>query len=336
MKVFFKNILKLRVILIIFILLFFLTLLLFLKDNNYNKVPEFDNKSKEIIISPNKNIENYEINLNEKLHKSTLQKIQIIENLFINWQDVLDIFTFNRSTIFSLNPDTGIVGVNISRKIYNFSKSPNVNNTEQIVKDYGDVIKKECNFYKIDWRLILAIIEQESAFNPNAVSRAGAFGLMQIMPKTGSSLQSQLNLEDYKTPQNNLIAGIYYFATLVSAFEFTKEEKYKFALASYNAGLGRVIDAMTIANYFEKDYKLWDNVKECLPLLSSNQDSIQSLVWPSNRKPSYGTLNNWKEPYLYVEKIVYLYSEYKKIFAPNLKEENKLNKKKKKIDGKRK
>ena len=138
------------------------------------------------------------------------------------------------------------------------------------------------------------------------------------MPGTGNSLQNLLQLEDTKTPQNNLIAGIYYFATLVADFEFTGQEKYQFALCSYNAGLGRTIDAMTITYFLGEDYKKWDNVKENLKFLSSKSDSIQKLVWPVSKKPSYGTLDNWQEPYKYVTKVIYYYDEYKKIFESNL------------------
>ncbi len=60
---------------------------------------------------------------------------------------------------------------------------------------------------------------------------------------------------------------MYYYATLAASFEFTGEDKIKFALAAYNAGLGRVVDAMTIANYFGKDYNKWDNVRNTILIL---------------------------------------------------------------------
>jgi membrane-bound lytic murein transglycosylase F len=199
-----------------------------------------------------------------------------------------------------------------------------------MVDKYGELIIKHCNEYKIDWRLIISIIHQESYFNPEAVSRAGAYGFMQIMPGTGLGLQRDLNLEDTKTPVNNLTAGMYYYATLAGAFEFTGEEKYKFALAAYNAGLGRVVDAMTIANYYKKDYTKWDNVKEYYPYLASNRDSVHKLVWPKLGRPPGGSLNNWMEPYKYVEYIMYYYENYKKIYKNNLAEEKPKKKKSKK------
>ena len=173
------------------------------------------------------------------------------------------------------------------------------------------------------------MIRQESYFNPEAVSRAGAYGFMQIMPGTGRGLQSELNLSDTKDPANNLTAGMYYYAKLVASFEFTGEEKYKFALAAYNAGLARVVDAMTITNYFGKDYTKWDNVKECYPYLASNRDSIHNLVWPNLGRPPGGSLNNWQEPYKYVEYIMFYYENYKQYYPSNL-DEPKVKKSKKK------
>ncbi len=209
------------------------------------------------------------------------------------------------------------------------SKEFKLGNVDNLVKEFGDIITRECHYYKLDWRIILAIVRQESYFNAYARSHAGAFGLMQIMPKTGEGLENTLQLEEHETPKNNLIAGIYYYAALVSQFREFGDEKYKFALAAYNAGIGRVIDAMTITAYFANDYKNWENVKESYPFLSSKEDSIHALVWPDNKRPPYGTLDNWKEPYNYVSSIMFYYDAYKKMFQSNLEEPPAVTKKKK-------
>ena len=252
-----------------------------------------------------------------------------LENYLVNWQYILDIVAYNKSFMmndssWNLEQYEKIVK-SIDKKSMYFSPG----NVASLVEQYGDLIKQHCNQYKLDWRLILAMIRQESYFNPEAVSRAGAYGFMQIMPRTGQGLQNQLNLEDTKTPTNNLTAGMYYYATLVGSFEFTGEDKYKFALAAYNAGLGRVVDAMTIANYFGKNYNKWAEVKEFYPYLASNQDSIHKLVWPKTGRPPGGTLNNWQEPYKYVEYIIFYYENYKNYYPSNL-EEPKVKKGKKK------
>jgi hypothetical protein len=327
-----KHSIKRKYLLAIILFTVFIPLLII-----FNKKPAEQNLSdrniknteSEVIISPDINNvqkDNSKFNPNEKYFFI----VQKCENLFQNWNEVFDYFAANKSFV-TKNKSLDSAGLEkLSDKIKKVPNVFSVGNVQELVDEYGDLIKSQCTYYKMDWRLILALIHQESLFNSNAVSRAGAFGLMQIMPRTGLGLQNELNLEDTKTPQNNLTAGIYYYATLVANFEFTGEEKYKFALAAYNAGFGRVVDAMTITYYFGKDYKVWDNVKENYPYLSSKQDSIHALVWPQTKRPPNGTLENWMEPYKYVENIIFYYGEYKKYFKSNLPEPKTKEPKKKK------
>lgn len=261
------------------------------------------------------------------------QNKYFVETLFNNWDGLFELFAFNPAYIQeSKSMDAQkleSLNESISKTKTDF-KPGNLGNVEKLANEYGEIIKRESNFYKLDWRLILAMIRQESYFNSEAVSHAGAFGFMQIMPRTGAGIQTDLNLEETNTPENNLIAGIYYYATMVANFEFAGEDKYKFALAAYNAGLGRVIDAMTITAYQGTDYNKWENVKENYKYLASGNDSIHAAVWPKSQRPPYGILNNWKEPYNYVESISYYYDQYKNLFETNLKEPPKKKSKKKK------
>ncbi len=285
-------------------------------------------KGSEDPISPVS--ENLKTDNSEVLDKKSKVTTFELEKFYLKWSNIFNIVCFNTM----LFPKDSVRKFNefeyLRTNLFNKKMTFTYGNVNQLVEAYGDVIKEQCNHYKLDWRLILAMIRQESYFNPEAVSRAGAYGLMQIMPGTGLGLQNELKLEDTKTPYNNLTAGMYYYATLAASFEFTGEDKIKFALAAYNAGLGRVVDAMTIANYFGKDYNKWDNVKEYYPYLASNQDSVHRLVWPKTGRPPGGTLNNWQEPYKYVEYIMFYYENYKKIYPGNLTEEKKSKKKKNK------
>lgn len=254
----------------------------------------------------------------ELISKKSFSGTYYIENLFKDWNTLFDLFTSNANFKQQAKNINQRDLERISEKIRMVSKEFKLGNVQNMVAELGDVIKQECNYYKLDWRIVLAIIRQESYFNANARSHAGAFGLMQIMPRTGEGLENQLKLEEHQTPKNNLIAGIYYYAALVSQFREFGDDKYKFALAAYNAGLGRVVDAMTITAYFGKDYRLWENVKEAYPFLSSKEDSIHALVWPETKRPPYGTLDNWKEPYNYVNSIMFYYDAYKNMFESNL------------------
>lgn len=327
-----KQVIKRKYLFFVIAAAVFVPFLLIINNNHTEKSisdKEIRNTESEVLISPNLNNvqkDNSKFNPNEKYFFI----VNKCENLFQDWSEIFEYFSANKSLVVkSKTLDSAGLEL-LSNKIKNVPSVFRVGNVQELVDEYGDLIKSQCTYYKIDWRLILALIHQESLFNSNAVSRAGAFGLMQIMPRTGLGLQNELNLEDTKAPQNNLTAGIYYYATLVANFEFAGEEKYKFALAAYNAGFGRVVDAMTITYYFGKDYKVWDNVKEFYPYLSAKQDSVHALVWPRTKRPPNGTLENWMEPYKYVENIIFYYSEYKKYFKSNLPEPKTKEVKKKK------
>jgi membrane-bound lytic murein transglycosylase MltF len=248
--------------------------------------------------------------------------------MFYNWQNLFDIFTSNpenRNLRYSItSPSLENISKSVQETPITFYKG----SSDAVLADYGDVIKEECKYYNLDWRLVLSIIKQESAFMPEAVSHAGAFGFMQIMPRTGSSLEQTLNLEEHHSPVNNLKAGIYYYALLVGRYNDAGDSnKYRFALAAYNAGSGHVEDAMSISYYFGKNYLDWNIVKEDMKLLAPGNDSLHKEIWKS--RPPNGVFANWKEPYHYVENIMYYWSQYKKIY-PLPEDTPKSTKKKKK------
>ncbi|MFA5196779.1 MAG: lytic transglycosylase domain-containing protein [Bacteroidales bacterium] len=96
------------------------------------------------------------------------------------------------------------------------------------VTKYDDIITKAANKFKLDSALIKAIIKAESNFNHRAVSPVGAQGLMQLMPKTASSL----NVEDSFHPEKNIEGGARYLRYLINTYK----GDLTLALAAYNAG----------------------------------------------------------------------------------------------------
>ncbi len=284
----------------------------------------FKSSDPESVIPP---VQTDPYNPSNYFDKASYRHFHTIENLTYNWQGIFDIFASNPQNMnlrYSLSsPTLENISKNVQESPITFYKG----SSDEVLAEFGDVIKEECAYYKIDWRLILAIIKQESAFIPDAVSHAGAFGFMQIMPRTGSVLEQTLNLEEHHSPKNNLKAGIYYYALLVGRYNDCGDtNKYKFALAAYNAGSGHVEDAMSIAYYFHKNYLDWNVVKEDLKLLGAGNDSLHKLIW--NSRPPNGNFANWKEPYNYVENIMYYWEQYRKIYP--LPEDNPKSTKKKK------
>ena len=94
------------------------------------------------------------------------------------------------------------------------------------------IIMKAAHAHDIDPAIIKAIIKAESGYNPKAVSKAGARGLMQLMPRTAESL----GVEDSFCPEQNILAGVKYFKQLLTQFK----GDIKLALAAYNAGSRKV------------------------------------------------------------------------------------------------
>jgi len=94
------------------------------------------------------------------------------------------------------------------------------------------IILRAANRYQVDPALIKAIIMAESSYNPKAISRRGAKGLMQLMPKTAEVL----GVEDSFNPEQNINAGVRHFKSLLDRYK----GDVRLALAAYNAGSRKV------------------------------------------------------------------------------------------------
>ncbi len=131
---------------------------------------------------------------------------------------------------------------------------------------YGKIIRQESGAHGFDWRLIAAMIYQESHFNPRARSYTGVRGLMQVTQATAL----EMGIENRMDPEDSIRAGVRYLASLRNRFTELDDEREKllFALASYNVGYGHVRDAQKLAARKGLAIDSWSSLKKVLPLLS--------------------------------------------------------------------
>ncbi len=108
---------------------------------------------------------------------------------------------------------------------------------------YDSLISEFSKKYQVDFALIKAVIRAESGFNPLAVSRKGAKGLMQLMPETAS----RVNVSDIFSPRENIEGGVRYLKYLLSLFN----DDLRLSLAAYNAGENIVAEVRSIPPYRE-------------------------------------------------------------------------------------
>lgn len=172
-----------------------------------------------------------------------------------------------------------------------------ISHYDQLFKTYA----RTCNW---DWRLIAAQCYQESTFDPNAQSWAGARGLMQIMPGTADHLG--LPREKLTDPEANIEAATRYIKELEGqlAFIHNRYERQNFVLAAYNGGLNHVRDAMRLAERDKRNPQRWQDVRPYILRLSQPEYYKDSLV-------RYGYMRG-SETADYVDKIRKRYDKYKR------------------------
>ncbi len=141
------------------------------------------------------------------------------------------------------------------------------------ISRYDDIFRKYAGDIGWDWRLLAAQAYNESRFDVNVVSWAGARGLMQLMPRTASAMG--LPASQITDPDLNVKAAVKAIAALDKMFASKvpdRQERLKFIVAAYNSGGAHILDAIVIARKAGKNPQLWyGNVEQAL-LLKSNPE----------------------------------------------------------------
>lgn len=142
----------------------------------------------------------------------------------------------SNSNIGRLNINRNIMGANY---VYPYRLSPNLSSLitkkqKQYKVNYKSLIESSCKNHDVNPVVVYSIIKQESMYNPNAKSGAGAVGLMQLMPGTAEDMGVKNRLD----PRQNVTGGVKYFRWLLD--RKVLKNKVSFALAAYNCGIGNV------------------------------------------------------------------------------------------------
>ena len=172
------------------------------------------------------------------------------------------------------------------------------------VSPYDSILKEYASALGWDWRMLAAVVYQESKFSINSCSHRGAKGLMQVMPRTAM----KYGIYDLSDPEKNIEAGTEHLKRLQRLYRnegMSHDELIKFTLASYNAGEGRISDCRSLAAAMSKDNTKWENIVDVIPMM--REDSILD-----NNAVKHGKFQG-HETIAYVDNIMDIYMAICKI-----------------------
>ena len=186
----------------------------------------------------------------------------------------------------------------VTRHVY----SPFLNRSKGVISRYDHLFQRYSGTARMDWRLMAAQCYQESCFDPNAKSWAGACGLMQIMPSTADHLG--LPMSAIHDAESNVAAAAKYMAELQGHFSDIGDptQRVLFALAAYNGGFHHIRDATTLTRKHGGNPYNWGHVREYVLRLAQPAYYRDPVV-------KYGFMRG-TETAVYVDRIRARWSEY--------------------------
>ncbi len=194
-------------------------------------------------------------------------------------------------------------GGRVKRKVF----APMLNGKGGVISSYDALFQHHCQPIHWDWRLMAAQCYQESTFDPNALSWAGAKGLMQIMPATADHLG--LPRSQMYQPEPNIAAAARYLKELEESFAdiANRRERQDFVLAAYNGGTHHIRDAMALARENGHNPHRWSDVSEYVLKLGDPECYQNPVV-------KYGYMRG-SETVDYVRSIRLRYQQYRRVKA---------------------
>jgi membrane-bound lytic murein transglycosylase F len=179
-----------------------------------------------------------------------------------------------------------------------------------IISQYDPIMRKIAAGRGLDWRLIAAIANAESRFDHDVVSGAGAVGLMQIMPVVARQFKvDPMHIGD---PHTNVELGVELLDYIGGTFRFpariSEKDRLSIILASYNCGIGHVLDARRLAAKYGENHNSWQVVAKYLELKGDpayyEDDVVRCGAFYDNRQ----TLG-------FVKKVMRYYDSYCRLAA---------------------
>ncbi|MGQ0815813.1 MAG: transglycosylase SLT domain-containing protein [Gemmatimonadota bacterium] len=181
-----------------------------------------------------------------------------------------------------------------------FAASPAAAQRNQDTDRYDDIFRKYSKRFfgpAFDWQYFKAQALAESGLDPNAKSRVGARGVMQLMPGTYNLIKSRKpELGDITDPEFNIAAGIMHSRGLWHEWDgHVTDERLRFMFGSYNAGEGPILRAKKAARADQLDEKSWSSIevvapkvqrwryKETLPYVRKIEDNHRKLSKAPNK-----------------------------------------------------
>lgn len=176
--------------------------------------------------------------------------------------------------------------------------------TGEKISKYDALIKRSAKQLGWNWLLLSSLIYQESRFDPQVTSWAGAKGLMQVIPETAM----RYGVTDLYNPSQNIKAGTKHLQYLMNFWKDIPDtlERIKFVIASYNVGAGHILDARRLSEKYGSNPNIWTGHVEKYILLKSEKKYYYDEVVRNG-------YCRGAEPYNYVREILSRYQHYRQV-----------------------
>ena len=169
-----------------------------------------------------------------------------------------------------------------------------------VLSPYDQMIARYAEAAGLDWRFVSAVIYEESRFDADSRSSAGAVGLMQVMPAAADDVGEMR----FQEPEANVRTGVRYLQRLVREYATAPErDRLALMLAAYNMGMGHVRDAQALAQRFGYNPMRWDGAMDVMvSLLEEPQVASEMRHGFAQGRSVVG----------YVERILTRYASYRR------------------------